>query len=60
VRIPDFQTREGFPANETPAAQECFTIVTNFQPEETKKIGSGVADGIRTRNNKLHKLGLYH
>jgi hypothetical protein len=20
----------------------------------------GVADGIRTRNNKLHKLGLYH
>ena len=21
---------------------------------------NGVADGIRTRNNKLHKLGLYH
>ena len=23
-------------------------------------IEAGVADGIRTRNNKLHKLGLYH
>jgi hypothetical protein len=22
--------------------------------------GNGVANGIRTRNNKLHKLGLYH
>jgi hypothetical protein len=26
----------------------------------TWKSEHGVADGIRTRNNKLHKLGLYH
>ena len=24
------------------------------------KRGGGVADGIRTRNNRLHKPGLYH
>ncbi len=24
------------------------------------RLEDGVADGIRTRNNKLHKLGLYH
>lgn len=33
--------------------------------DESKQVGewttgSGVANGIRTRNNKLHKLGLYH
>ena len=27
---------------------------------ETRVLKDGVADGIRTRNNKLHKLGLYH
>jgi hypothetical protein len=27
---------------------------------EFGKDEDGVADGIRTRNNKLHKLGLYH
>ena len=25
-----------------------------------KSCVDGVANGIRTRNNKLHKLGLYH
>jgi hypothetical protein len=33
-----------------------------LKPKEILKSASGygVADGIRTRNNKLHKLGLYH
>jgi hypothetical protein len=30
----------------------------DFDLEECGR--DGVADGIRTRNNKLHKLGLYH
>jgi hypothetical protein len=32
-----------------------FSKVKEWLVEE-----DGVADGIRTRNNKLHKLGLYH
>ena len=32
-----------------------FDDSTAIKPEK-----GGVADGIRTRNNKLHKLGLYH
>ncbi len=31
-----------------------------FGLKKIERLGSGVADGIRTRNNKLHKLGLYH
>ena len=27
---------------------------------DLQKREDGVANGIRTRNNKLHKLGLYH
>ncbi len=27
---------------------------------KTQNFEDGVTDGTRTRNNKLHKLGLYH
>ena len=33
--------------------------VQGFLPQAAND-EDGVADGIRTRNNKLHKLGLYH
>ena len=34
-------------------------IVAVFDQATTGRKESGVANGIRTRNNKLHKLGLY-
>jgi hypothetical protein len=47
--------------NEAEIEYTCPLSTSGGGNREGLSIGkNGVADGIRTRNNKLHKLGLYH